>query len=482
MKKWITKKSTSILLSLILGSTSLLASEKSQEKEFKVGLATSNITPRVGMSINGGFQNGTVKNIHDETHAKALVMNDGSQSLAIVVVDLCMIYRKEIDNAKRRAHERTQIPIENMMVSATHTHSSGTACSVFQSDPEEGYLAFLSERIGDAIIRANENLVPAKVGWGSGQEPNQVFNRRWKMKPGTPMLNPFGGEDRVKMNPGVGNPDLLEAAGPTDPEVFVLSFQTLEGKPLGVFSNYSLHYVGGAKGGDVSADYYGMYSRRVQELLVENGQTPDRSFLAIMSNGTSGDINNIHWNSKEKIKAYAPYEKMYEVANDLAKETMKVLNKTQYHTWVPLNAAVQEIQLGVRLPNQEEVLRAKEIVAKAKGPTMNGSEEIYARETILMNDYPKQVSILLQTLKIGDLAINAIPAEVFVEAGLLLKEKSPFASTFTVSLANGYNGYLPTPEHHKLGGYETWRARSSYLEEDASTKITAALLKLLNGL
>src|SRR5690606_34223888 len=133
---------------------------------------------------------------------------------------------------------------------------------------DEGYLAFLSERIGDAIIRANENLVPAKIGWSSGQEPNQVFNRRWKMKPGTPLLNPFGGQDQVKMNPGIGNPALLEAAGPTDPEVFVLSFQTLEGKPLGVFSNYSLHYVGGVKGGDISADYYGMYSRRVQELLI----------------------------------------------------------------------------------------------------------------------------------------------------------------------------------------------------------------------
>src|SRR5690606_37266991 len=131
MTKRIIKKPTFILLLLILGSTSLMASEKSQKKEFKVGLATSNITPRVGMSINGGFQDGIVKNVHDETYAKALVMNDGSQSLAIVVVDLCMIYRKEIDNAKKRAHEYTQIPIENMMISATHTHSSGTACSVF---------------------------------------------------------------------------------------------------------------------------------------------------------------------------------------------------------------------------------------------------------------------------------------------------------------------------------------------------------------
>ena len=482
MKKWTNTKPAFVLLLLTFCSTALFALGKLQEKEFKVGLATSNITPRIGMSINGGFQDGMVRNIHDETHAKALVMNDGNETLAIVVVDLCMIYRKEIDEAKRRANEHTQIPIANIMVSATHTHSSGTACSVFQSDPEEGYLTFLSERIGDAIIRANANLVSAKIGWNSGQEPNQVFNRRWRMKPGTPMINPFGGQDQVKMNPGVGHPDLLEAAGPTDPEVWVLSFQTLDGKPLGVFSNYSLHYVGGVDKGDVSADYFGIYGRRVQELLIEDGQTPDHNFLAVMSNGTSGDINNVNWAGKEKSRVFSLYEKMYEVANDLAKETVNVLKKTKYHSWVSLKSAVKELQLNVRLPDQAEIKRANEIIAKAKDSVMKTSEEVYARETVLLNDYPKQVNVLLQCFKIGDLAINAIPAEVFVEIGLHLKKKSPFASTFTVSLANGYNGYLPTPEQHKLGGYETWRARSSYLEENASTRITSSLLELQNKL
>jgi hypothetical protein len=92
------------------------------------------------------------------------------------------------------------------------------------------------------------------------------------------------------------------------------------------------------------------------------------------------------------------------------------------------------------------------------------------------------VELKLQAMRIGDLAICAIPCEVFVEIGLDLKKQSPFKHTFTVSLANGYNGYLPTPEHHALGGYETWRARSSYLEVDASTKITQTLVQLLRDL
>lgn len=99
-----------------------------------------------------------------------------------------------------------------------------------------------------------------------------------------------------------------------------------------------------------------------------------------------------------------------------------------------------------------------------------------------MKDYPEKVSLVLQAFRIGDLAITAVPAEVFVEIGLEIKAKSPFKPTFTISLANGYNGYLPTPAQHKLGGYETWRARSSYLETGASPKITEALFELLRQL
>src|SRR5690606_40478148 len=120
-----------------------------------------------------------------------------------------------------------------------------------------------------------------------------------------------------------------------------------------------------------------------------------------------------------------------------------------------------------------------EIVAKAEGPVMKSMEEIYARETLLLKDYPSEVDMLLQVFRIGDLAIAAVPAEVFVEIGLELKAKSPFKPTFTIELANGYNGYLPTPAQHKLGGYETWRARSSYLEEQASDKILHTLFELL---
>lgn len=467
--------------SLFLFQSSALNGQDTSRSVFFAGAATSNITPKIGTSINGNFRDVKVQNIHDETHARSLVLDDGNTCLAFVVMDLCMVSREILDKAKARAHKETGIPIENMLMSAIHTHSGGAAVPVFQSDPDPGYVDFLSERAADALIRAYRNRRPARIGWGVGHEPNQVFNRRWSMKPGTPMPNPFGGQDQVKMNPGVENPNMGEPAGPTDPEVPVISIQALDGSPIAVLANYSLHYVGGVSSGDVSADYYGMFATRIGELLSSDHNHKAVPFVGIMTNGTSGDINNIHWAGK-KIDPEPPYEHMRMVANTLAADVYKTILNIKYKDWVSLASFQKEISLGVRRPDIQEIKRAQEIVSNAKGPVMMTTEEVYARETLFMKDYPDQVPVILQAFRIGDMAITAVPAEVFAEIGLEIKAKSPFKPTFTIELANGYNGYLPTPAQHKLGGYETWRARSSYLEVGASPKITNVLFELLNKL
>jgi neutral ceramidase len=468
---------------LLCAVSMLFAQTKNTEpatgRIFRAGAATSNITPKIGTSINGLFQDRLVQNIHDETHARCLVLDDGQSCLAIVVMDLCAASREMIDKAKARAHEATGIPTENMLISATHAHSVGTAASLFQSSPDPAYVAFLSDRAADAIIRAYRNRVPARIGWAVGHEPTQVFNRRWKMKPGTPMPNPFGGQDQVKMNPGVANPGLLEPAGPTDPDVPVISVQSLDSTPISVLANYSLHYVGGTPDNEISADYYGLFANRIGELLGAGKQA--MPFVGIMSNGTSGDINNVNV-AGEKSTPEAPYAHMRMVADIVAAEAYKAIVNIKYHDWVSVAAFQEEISLGVRKPDKKEIKRAQDIVSNAKGPVMMTSDEVYAKETLYLKDYPDHVPIILQAFRIGDLAITAIPNEVFAEIGLELKAKSPFKPTFNIELANGYNGYLPTPAQHKLGGYETWRARSSYLEVDAAPKITQTLFALLNKL
>jgi hypothetical protein len=126
--------------------------------------------------------------------------------------------------------------------------------------------------------------------------------------------------------------------------------------------------------------------------------------------------------------------------------------------------------------------RAQKVLAttpRDKDGQFSDRKAIYAREATLLDAYPDKVPLKLQAHRIGGLTIAAIPCEVFVEIGLDLKKSKPLQEHFTISLANGYNGYLPTPEHHRLGGYETWRARSSYLETDASVQITKQLKEML---
>ena len=85
----------------------------------------------------------------------------------------------------------------------------------------------------------------------------------------------------------------------------------------------------------------------------------------------------------------------------------------------------------------------------------------------------------MQALSVGGLAIAAVPCEVFAETGLAIKRESPLKPVFTIELANGYYGYLPTAQQHEWGGYETWPARSSFLEVQAEAKIRAEVLRLL---
>ena len=443
--------------------------------QFRAGAATSNITPRLGASINGYFTDRLATHIHDELHARCLVLDDGQTRLAIVVCDSCMIPREILDAAKRRVANKWGLAPDHILISATHTHTAGTCVAIFQSDPDPQYVEFLVARIADGVARAADNLAPARIAWGVGREPNQVFNRRWKVKPGTIPPNPFGGtNDLVRMNPPVASPNLIEPAGPTDPEVSIVSVQSPDGRPIALLANYSLHYVGTGRDNDISADYYGAFADRIQQLL--GADRLDPPFVALLSNGTSGNINNI--NFRQKRAPLPPYEQIRIVAGAVAAEAQRVCQGLQYRDWVPLGVQQTEIKLGVRLPSAEDVARAESILAKAKGAELKSAEQAYARETVLMKDYPKQVPLLIQAIRIGDLGIAAIPCEVFAETGLAIKQQSPFKQTFTIELANGCNGYLPTPEQHKLGGYETWRARSSYLETEAAPKIFDTLMAL----
>jgi neutral ceramidase len=471
-------------LALLLGGLLPLAAQTkpaASAKVFRAGAAMSNVTPPLGAGIVGNF--GTpppAEHIHDQLHARCLALDDGESKLVIVTVDNVGISREVFDEAKRLVNEKTGLPKERMLMASTHTHSATSASGEGAKrrgygQPLDEYQTFVARRIADGVRTALNNLAPARIGWGVGQVPQHLFNRRWKMKPGTRLVNPFGGQDQVLMNPGVGNPNLLEPAGPTDPQVSFLAVQNLQGRPIALLANYSLHYVGGVPDHDISADYFAVFADRIQELLKADRQDPP--FVAMMSNGTSGDVNNI--NVRGPAEKHPPYAKMRVVANDVAQEVLRVYKTVQFRDWVRLQGAQAELTLQVRQPSPEMLAYARNVLAKPESEApVHRHEKDYAQRTLqLQAEWPEKISVMLQAFRIGDLGIATIPFETFTQTGLDIKAKSPFKPTFTMELANGNYGYLPTPEQHKLGGYETWLG-TNRVEVEASRKITAKLLEL----
>jgi neutral ceramidase len=448
--------------------------------QFRAGAATSNITPLLGGGIIGGFVPFPATHVHDELHAKCLVLDDGQTKLALVVLDLLGIHPSVSTEARKRIQQSVGIPPDRVLITAIHTHSATSALGpnpYYEKDREmEIYQNFLVHRIADGVQCALNNLRPAQMTYVTAEAPEHVFNRRWFMKPGKMSVNPFGTIDKARMNPPAGSPDLDGPAGPTDPTVSVLAFREPDGKPIAVFASYSLHYVGGVGSGHISADYFAMFGTEVARLL--NAERQDPPFVAMMANGTSGDVNNINFLNPRPYKG--PYVQMRAVADDVAKKVCDALAGAKYQDRVTLAARYRELPVATRHPTPEETSWAQKTLAapvdKANKNNVDLSR-IYAERAMNLAKKPAISRIPLQVLRIGDVCVGTMPCEVFCEIGLEFKKRSPIQPAFLISLAHGYFGYLPTPAQHELGGYETWIGTNS-LERQASVKMLDALVEM----
>ena len=444
----------------------------------RAGAAAVDITPKeFPLNMPGGFSENMAESAHDPLHARAMVLDDGTTKLAMVVVDNLGAGPDVLDEAKAIAEKQTGIPASRMMVSSTHSHSAAPLNT--RSGPAAAYRKLFVQGVADSIIQAHAALRPAAVGAASHPLPDEVFNRRWYLKPGKMPLNPYGKMDKVKMNPGT-SPDVLDRpAGPTDPDITVISVQDAKRKQLALFANYSLHYVGGMPPGQISADYFGEFARLMPSRLRGDG-----SFVAMLSNGTSGDINNIPFGITRPPRE--PFEQIRIVAGKAADTAWLAQRKIgQHRPDARLGMLQREIVLKYRRPGTGQIADAKAVLAiedKDAIEKLPRLAEHYARGTVGAAERAEEtITVQLQAIRIGDLAVCGIPFETFAETGLDLKKRSPFPQTMVVGLANGRHGYLPTPEQHLLGGYETWLG-TNVVQEDASVILTDNLLEMLGDL
>ncbi len=460
----------------------LNAAEPKDDRVFKAGLAERDITPDLGMEQPGGYGKAFHTKLHDPCKVRAVVFDDGTTRVALVGLDALLLHRPTVLAARKRIEQRCGIPGANVLISASHSHSSGPTGMVLpgQFDDAEPfvkelayeksscanpeYLQRVEDQIVDAVCAANEARVNAKAGVGKGIEDKVAFNRRFRMRNGLTMTHPRQ-----------GNPDMLDVAGPTDPEVGVIGVWDESGKFLGCVVNYACHATAGPGGISANYIYY-------LEQVVRGAMGSDA--VVVFLPGACGDITQVNNLDPEVPRKPEPSSRF--VGGRIGAEAVKVLLTMEAGKLLPLTSKSTLLEMGHRVPKPERVERCRKIAA-SDSASADRTEWTFAKEIVLL-DYllktKKTTEVEVQAVQVGPAVFVSNPAEYFCQYGLDVKAGSPFAFTFPVELADGCVGYVPTEEAlgPRGGGYETRLTFYSHLEPAAGRKIADAGIALTKTL
>lgn len=432
--------------------------------ELKAGAAQVRITPPAGVPMAGYYNNRYATGVHDDLHAKALVLDDGQTRAALVACDLIGLPRPLVGKAGVLIEARTGIPPTHVMISATHAHTgpvihSGASRYNLTGEPLElarRYAEGLPALIAEAAAQANAALNPVRISAGRGAESTVAFNRRYLMADGT-----------VGWNPGKLNPKIVRPAGPVDPEVGVVLAESGNGEALAAYVNYALHLdtVGGL---EISADYPFTLAR-----LLSQAKGP--SLVTLFTLGCAGNVNHIDVRTKDPQKGHGEAER---IGTALAAAAIRAIPELQR----------AEGKLGVRgatvlLPRPpvapREVEKARSVAAAFGTPAAAPFLELVNAFKVIevAESGGKPLEAEVQVFGLGkDLAWVALPGEIFVELGLEIKRRSPFRQTIVVELANGSPGYIPDRKAYAEGAYEVVSAR---VAEGSGEFLVEAAVRLL---
>ncbi len=421
------------------------------EDFLRAGLAEVNITPPVGISMAGYWSERRAQGVHDDIYAKALVLDDGENQIALIGCDLIGLDKESVSVIRKMAAEGSQIPGDHVLVCATHTHTGPQTLRLLTllNPVDEVYLDVLRRKIAGAVYMAKNGLKKAKIGVGSGYEDRIAFNRRYRYDPSNTVI---------------------------DPEVGVVRVDDLQGVVMGVVVNYACHLavVGGSL---FSADYPGYLADTIRK--VKGSGT-----ITLFMNGPCGNIAHIDFTKPERPKGYEHAERM---GVTLACDALKTMEWMRLSSRCDLRAKREVIELPLKYPSKGEVEEAERKLREIKEDIRKSREKVYAKELLLLDQLKAQWGSHLETevqaLALGDTVFVTAPGELFVEFGLEVKKRSSFKHTFIVELANDYVGYIATREAFKQGGYEVAdRSRHIKLDLEAGEIWQETALKLIENL
>ncbi|MCK9265522.1 hypothetical protein M0P98_01345 [bacterium] len=446
----------------------------------KAGFYESDITPSLGMEQPGGYGKSYVKSYRDNLKVRAAVFSSGKESVALVGIDSCIIQSAEpVKIIRQEVEKRTGIKAGAILMGASHTHAGGpffglredeyadvpepikTLISKHSTVTDSLYYEYLIGQTVTAICEAYTRRQEAVLSCGSGYEDKVAFNRRVKMKQG-----------RAYTHPGKGNPDIIDFAGPIDPEVGVIAAWDMKGNLLGTVVNYACH--GTTNYGAVTADWIYFLEKRIQGAMGKDS-------IVVFLNGASGDVtqvNNLSMSEREFGEKYADF-----VGTRVAAEVIKVMVTAEKGDCSPVSFAQKFLELKRRKPSKERLAKSLKIVEDGLKNNRFDTEWTFAKELLIADYFVKKEPIKeveVQGIQVGPVVFLANPAEFFCNLGLKIKKSSLFPLTFVVELANGGVGYVPDKKAFSStgGGYETILTSYSNLEEGAGDKIVEASIQI----
>jgi neutral ceramidase len=419
----------------------------------KAGAAEIDITPPAGHRMAGYFDERLATGTHDPLKAKALVLRHGREEIALVFCDLVGLSLHVTRKARAEASAKTGIPVTNIMIAATHSHTGplfdDTRRNYFHQlaiekegkDPTETiyYPDFLTERLVKVIGQAHENLRAASIETGITQQENLTFNRRYWMKNG-----------KVAFNPGQLNPNIVRPAGPTDTDVGMLMVRDSESsKPFAGLTVFAMHLdtVGGTQ---YSADYAFFLQETLRKQYGEK-------FISAFGAGTCGDLNHINVNKKETFKGFEMAER---IGSRLGQAVLAASEHLDKLTEPALAVRDRVIEAELQTYTPEQLADAKTKVTKLGDPNTDFTTKVVAVKILDLASRGASVPMEVQVFRLdAETAIVCLPAEIFVELGLAIKKASPFKKTIVISICNDRPSYVPTKKAFSEGSYEVTNSR-----------------------
>ena len=423
----------------------------------QVGAEMGNITP----SCELPNYNGTLYRRGDENAdllCHAVVLSDGGTEVVLLSCDVTFIDRSLLLRIRDACERKTGIPGKQVIVAATHDHTAPTTSPSFLSGalPDPLYLDFFVDRIVETVLSAKENAQPSFVVAGVADAPGFELNRR--------SIRPDGGIAFQRWDKS------YPVEGPVDTTIGFLGFEAQDGRPIALVVNYACHN-NTCGGGTFHRNLFGRAGDALREIFPSLRATP---FLAApCGNIICGDPETLQFLSGDAAARQVGQTCAQLIASAYRQAPRTPVSKVRFTSRV-LELADRPLSESTFC---EDGCRGTDEAARASARRRYDPEK-----RAIEGRGNTTCSVEIAALGLGDVAVVTNPAELFVEFGLEIKQRSPFRATIVSVLTNGYCGYVPTESAFKRGGYETHRTvYTSRLAKDAGRIIVQTSSELLEA-